>query len=137
MRTRPVCATLIPIALLMAACGDETAPSAEITLETEDWNGWDPNHEPIVSTETYTVSEGDVIAFEPTFGGPSNATVESIDGDLVTLSLDAELVPVEDGRIMMRDYVSEATVTEGSQTELATPTMDGGMFYTFTVDVTS
>lgn len=137
MRTRPVCATLIPIALLMAACGDDAAPSADITLETRDWNGWDPDHEATVSVETYTVSEGDVITIEPRFGGPSTATVESINGDSVTLRLDAELVPVEDGGIMMRDYVSEATVTEGSQTELATPTMDGGMFYTFTVDVTS
>ena len=59
-----------------------------------------------------------------------------IDEDSVTLLFDAPLSPRNDGRINMNMNVWAPTITEGRATELATATLDAGMNYTITVEIT-
>lgn len=129
---------LLPISAIATSC-DETAEStAVITIETSDWNGWDPDHESTVTTETHTVREGESFEFSRAFflDGLS-AEVESIDDDSVTVTLNEPLSPAGGGGIDMQGMITTVTMTEGDVMELATPSTDAGLFYDVTVKISS
>lgn len=135
MKTRALATMLLPLGFL-AACGGDPEPAAEVTVEMSDWSGWSPDYEPQVKVVTHAVAAGDTFELDPTFGGPETVTVEEIDEDSVTLLFDAPLSPRNDGRINMNMNVWAPTITEGRATELATATLDAGMNYTITVEIT-
>ncbi len=145
-RTRFLPAVVLAAALVATGCAATDGaprpsgwlvPEQTLTIVSEDWNGWDPDHRPTPETTTLAVDVG-ARATVDGLGEQVTFEVVSVSDGEVEVTSDRELAPKnETGGIGLRDLVDEFDVVTGEDTMLASPTMDGGSFYTLTLEATA
>ncbi len=123
-------------ALLLAGCTGEPKEREEpplwITVESEDWNGWDPNYESLTFTE--------YVAAVPGNEAPITSLlwlvirIESVEDGVVTFSTNEPLTPVlpGGGYDVFDSDTHEFTISLAEpRLELATPSFDAGFTHLF------
>lgn len=145
-RLRPVLVVLLPLLLVVGACG--TSPSGDrgtmggdadggafdgsplATVTVQDWSGWQED-QPKPSTREMELAVGSEFTLD-VITGPTSFTVTDVDQDSVALEADRDFsVEAADGSSSLNDLHDEFTISNGAPLVIGTPTLDAGTTVTF------
>ncbi|NYG59277.1 hypothetical protein BJ980_002200 [Nocardioides daedukensis] len=110
------------------------AEPVTLTIEATSWNGWAESPSPAVpEVTTEEVHLGSEVTIEAM--GPVTFEVTEVGDGEIRLHSSQRLAPATpSGGTNLNDLVDEFTVTEGTVTRLATPTMDAGVDLELTIE---
>lgn len=137
MTSRALLPALLLAAAALTACGEDDSPEVAgdpdpgrvLTIVSSDWNGWDPDHRPTPETTTVPARVGATAAVEGVA-----FEVTQVMGSRVEVTSDHRLATEgETGGSDLTDLRDVFMVSAGRDTELDTPTLDGGVSYTLTL----
>ncbi len=128
------------VAVLLAGCGEETGStratdeSLTLTIVSEDWNGWDPEHRPTPETTTLDAVVGERAVVEALGDDDTELEVTDVRGDEVEITASSAMAPRGDsGGLDLNGTQDTFVVALGQRVEFATPTTDAGISYTLTL----
>lgn len=104
-----------------------------LTIVSEDWNGWDENHQSTPITKTLRVAPDASLDLEY-LGDSMTLTVSRVSGTSVEFRTSEQMAPAGDsGGINLNDLQSSFTVRTETPVEFSTASLDGGISYTVTL----
>lgn len=104
-----------------------------LTIVSEDWNGWDENHEGTPVTQTLRVAPEASVELQYLLD-PMTLTVTEVSGTAVEFRTSEQMAPAGDsGGVNLNDLQSSFTVSTEKPVEFSTASMDGGISYTVTL----
>lgn len=121
-------------ALGLAACGP--IPPMEITIVSEDWNGWDPEHKTTPHTVTMKAEAGAQAQVDNLGADKLIVRVITVSADAVEIQLSEPMAPAsEAGGVNLSELQDRFEVRSGRTTRFATASMDAGISYEVTLRV--
>lgn len=124
---------IFPIILLgAAACGEGEQKSAEVTITTSQFVGWETVETTEEGTETYQVTEGSEIKIDRSLTDMT-ITVEEINEDSIEVSFSSPMAPGTSGG--GSDTISGTIIRDGQGVDISSPSDDQVDIFFIEVDI--
>ena len=124
---------IFPIILLgAAACGEGEQKSAEVTITTSQFVGWETVETTEEAMETYQVTEGSEIKIDRSLTDMT-ITVEEINEDLIEVSFSSAMAPGTSGG--GSDTISGTIIRDGQGVDISSPSDDQVDIFFIEVDI--
>lgn len=120
------------ILLGAAACGEGEEKSAEVTITTSQFVGWETVETTEEGTETYQVTEGSEIKIDRSLTDMT-ITVEEINEDSIEVSFSSPMAPGTSGG--GSDTISGTIIRDGQGVDISSPSDDQVDIFFIEVDI--
>lgn len=120
------------ILLGAAACGEGEQKSAEVTITTSQFVGWETVETTEEGTETYQVTEGSEIKIDRSLTDMT-ITVEEINEDSIEVSFSSPMAPGTSGG--GSDTISGTIIRDGQGVDISSPSDDQVDIFFIEVDI--